>query len=402
MLQIFLLGLLRQPKWGHLKQLHEVIKSCSTTLLQGVQRNFSLGQLQEGYVFEEEKGECVAFLKNNDRDNKVTVQFRNRSYELLPRSISILPDCQNVAFNTANVNTTSNRRIISPKQNFSSLDDWKQFQDVIPYFDNTSLRSDSLLEQMNTTKDKSDYLWYTLRFEYNLSCRKPTLSVQSAAHVAHAFINNTYIGGEHGNHDVKSFTLELPVTVNQGTNNLSILSAMVGLPDSGAFLERRFAGLISVELPCSEQESLNLTNSTWGYQVGLLGEQLQVYKKQNNSDIGWSQLGNIMEQLLIWYKTTFDTPEGDDPVVLDLSSMGKGEAWVNEQSIGRYWILFHDSKGNPSQSLYHVPRSFLKDTGNVLVLVEEGGGNPLGISLDTVSVIDLQQNFSKLTLPSSS
>jgi len=49
-----------------------------------------------------------------------------------------------------------------------------------------------------------------------------------------------------------------------------------------------------------------------------------------------------------------------------------------------------------------VPRSFLKDTGNVLVLVEEGGGNPLGISLDTVSVIDLQQNFSKLTLPSSS
>ncbi|KAG5035864.1 hypothetical protein JHK87_010774 [Glycine soja] len=342
-----------------------------------IARNGSYVNYYMGYVFEEEKGECVAFLINNDRDNKVTVQFRNRSYELLPRSISILPDCQNVAFNTANVNTTSNRRIISPKQNFSSLDDWKQFQDVIPYFDNTSLRSDSLLEQMNTTKDKSDYLWYTLRFEYNLSCRKPTLSVQSAAHVAHAFINNTYIGGEHGNHDVKSFTLELPVTVNQGTNNLSILSAMVGLPDSGAFLERRFAGLISVELQCSEQESLNLTNSTWGYQVGLLGEQLQVYKEQNNSDIGWSQLGNIMEQLLIWYKTTFDTPEGDDPVVLDLSSMGKGEAWVNEQSIGRYWILFHDSKGNPSQSLYHVPRSFLKDTGNVLVLVEEGGGNPL-------------------------
>lgn len=134
MLQIFLLGLLRQPKWGHLKQLHEVIKSCSTTLLQGVQRNFTLGQLLEVsalafplsnrftctnhnlnilkvfphfdqvYVFEEEKGECVAFLINNDRDNKATVQFRNSSYELLPKSISILPDCQNVTFSTANVN----------------------------------------------------------------------------------------------------------------------------------------------------------------------------------------------------------------------------------------------------------------------------------------------------------
>jgi hypothetical protein len=46
-LQILLLGLFRQPKWGHLKELHAAIKSCSTTLLQGVQRNFALGELQE-------------------------------------------------------------------------------------------------------------------------------------------------------------------------------------------------------------------------------------------------------------------------------------------------------------------------------------------------------------------
>lgn len=32
--------------------------------------------------------------------------------------------------------------------------------------------------------------------------------------------------------------------------------------------------------------------------------------------------------------------------------MGKGEAWVNGQSIGRYWISFHTSKGTPSQALY--------------------------------------------------
>ncbi|KAI5435901.1 hypothetical protein KIW84_022358, partial [Lathyrus oleraceus] len=108
------------------------IKSCSTTLLQGVQRNFSLGELQEGYVFEEENGGCVALLINNDKGNNVTIQFRNSSYDLLPKSISILPDCQNVAFNTANVSTTSNRRIITSRQNFSSVDEWQQLQDVIP------------------------------------------------------------------------------------------------------------------------------------------------------------------------------------------------------------------------------------------------------------------------------
>jgi len=43
--------------------------------------------------------------------------------------------------------------------------------------------------------------------------------------------NKLYLlGGAHGNHDVKSFTLEFPVTLHEGTNNLSILSVMVGLP----------------------------------------------------------------------------------------------------------------------------------------------------------------------------
>ncbi|KAI4336465.1 hypothetical protein L6164_014988 [Bauhinia variegata] len=394
-------GLLRQPKWGHLKELHAAIKSCSTTILQGAQKNFSLGQLQEGYVFEEDKGGCVAFLINNDRTNNVSVQFQNTTYQLPSKSISILPDCQNVTYNTAIVHTPSNRRIITPRHKFSSANNWQQFEDVIPSFDDTSLRSDSLLEHMNTTKDKSDYLWYTLRYENNLSCSQPTLDVESAAHLAHAFVNGEYVGGAHRNHDVKSFTLELPISLGEGTNNISLLSVMVGLPDSGAFLERRFAGLTKVQIQCSEQETYNLANSTWGYQVALVGEQLEIYKEQTSSDIEWSPLGNTTNQTLTWYKTVFDEPEGDDPVALNLSSMGKGEAWVNGRSIGRYWILFHDSKGRPSQSQYHVPRSFLKASGNLLVLVDEGGGNPLGISLNTVSVSVSRENmFSKSSFPS--
>ncbi|KAL6965805.1 Beta-galactosidase 7 [Sarracenia purpurea var. burkii] len=40
---------------------------------------------------------------------------------------------------------------------------------------------------------------------------------------------------------------------------------------------------------------------------------------------------------MTWYKTTFKAPLGTDPVVIDLQGMGKGLAWVNGQSIGRYW-----------------------------------------------------------------
>lgn len=38
------------------------------------------------------------------------------------------------------------------------------------------------------------------------------------------------------------------------------------------------------------------------------------------------------------------------------------------------------------QSRYNVPRSFLKPTGNQLVILEEETGNPIGISLDSISI----------------
>lgn len=36
-------------------------------------------------------------------------------------------------------------------------------------------------------------------------------------------------------------------------------------------------------------------------------------------------------------QATFKAPLGNDPVVVDLQGLGKGLAWVNGQSIGRYW-----------------------------------------------------------------
>lgn len=42
----------------------------------------------------------------------------------------------------------------------------------------------------------------------------------------------------------------------------------------------------------------------------------------------------------LYYQTVFLTPEGKGPVSLNLSGMGKGEAWVNGQSIGRYWSQY--------------------------------------------------------------
>lgn len=47
---------------------------------------------------------CAAFLMNQDKIYS-TVHFLNSSYTLSPNSISILPDCKNVDFNTAKVSS---------------------------------------------------------------------------------------------------------------------------------------------------------------------------------------------------------------------------------------------------------------------------------------------------------
>jgi len=133
---------------------------------------------------------------------------------------------------------------------------------------------------------------------------------------------------------------------------------------------------------------------------------------------------------LFWcLQAYFNAPQGNDPLALDMGSMGKGMMWINGQSIGRHWpanlgkgkceqchyagmftetkclsdcdkpsqrwsdqcflILMHD-KCTPKLTLsfkllvlfrYHVPRSWLKPTGNLLVVFEEWGGDPKWISL---------------------
>lgn len=47
---------------------------------------------------------CSALLLNQDK-NDSTVKFLNSSYHLSPKSITVLPDCKNVAFNTAKVSS---------------------------------------------------------------------------------------------------------------------------------------------------------------------------------------------------------------------------------------------------------------------------------------------------------
>ncbi|XP_060966792.1 beta-galactosidase 3-like [Cannabis sativa] len=116
-------------------------------------------------------------------------------------------------------------------------------------------------------------------------------------------------------------------------------------------------------------------------------------------------------QPLTWYKAEINPPPGKEPVGLDMVHMGKGLAWLNGEEIGRYWPRkssiddgcvkecdyrgkFMPNKcftgcGEPTQRWYHVPRSWFKSSGNILVIFEEKGGDPSKITLSRRKVTGL-------------
>lgn len=66
--------------------------------------------------------------------------------------------------NLEQVSTQYTTRTMGRGEVLDAADVWQEFTEAIPNFDSTSTRSETLLEQMNTTKDSSDYLWYTFRY----------------------------------------------------------------------------------------------------------------------------------------------------------------------------------------------------------------------------------------------
>ncbi|KAJ1687875.1 hypothetical protein LUZ63_019265 [Rhynchospora breviuscula] len=401
-------GLLRQPKWGHMKDLHHAIKQCEPTIVAaGDPVVASLGHNLQSSVFKSASGGCAAFLGNFDWTAHANVTFNGKQYELPPWSISILPDCKSDVFNTARVSAQTSEMRMDTVESFS----WQSHTEEINATEKVAFTNNMMMEQLNITRDKTDYLWYTTfvnidKTEKFLSNgQDPTLTVMSSGHAMSVFVNGKLAGKEYGSIDNPGVKFTGKVKMWDGSNTISILSATVGLPNVGEHFETWNAGVIGpVTLGGLNEGSRLLTFQKWIYQIGLKGESLSLHTPAGSSSVQWGKAA--VNQPLTWYKTTFNAPGGNEPLALDMSSMGKGQVWINGQSIGRYWPAYKavgdcpacNYKGNysektcqsqcgdASQKWYHVPRSWLKPTGNLMVVLEEWGGDPSGISLVKRSV----------------
>ncbi|CAK9148226.1 unnamed protein product [Ilex paraguariensis] len=400
-------GLIREPKYSHLMKLHKAIKLCEPALISSDPSVITLGKSQQAHVFSVGES-CAAFLSNSDSNSDARVIFNNMHYDLPPWSVSILPDCRNVVFNTAKVHSqTSGMQMLPTNSNFQS---WETYDEEISSLeDSSTLTAVGLLDQINVTRDSSDYLWYMTSVDIQSSesilrgGQKPTLTVQSRGNVLHVFINGQLSGSGQGNWQKTGFTFNGPINLLPGTNMIALLSVAVGLPNIGVHFETWETGVLGpVVVKGLDQGKRDLSWQKWTYKVGLKGEAMNLVSSDGVSSVEWIQ-GSLVDQgqqPLKWYKAYFDAPEGDEPLALDMKSMGKGQAWINGQSIGRYWTVYANGNcgvckysgifktstcqigcGEATQQWYHVPRSWLKPTQNLLVLFEELGGDASKISL---------------------
>ncbi|KAL0553416.1 hypothetical protein IC582_007311 [Cucumis melo] len=407
-------GMIRQPKYGHLKNLHRAIKLCEHALVSSDPTVTSLGAYEQAHVFSSGPGRCAAFLANYHTNSAATVVFNNMRYILPPWSISILPNCKRVVFNTAQVGVHIARTQMLPT--ISKLS-WETYnEDTYSLGGSSRMTVAGLLEQINVTRDASDYLWYMTSVGISSSeaflrgGQKPTLSVRSAGHAVHVFINGQFSGSAYGSREHPEFTYTGPINLRAGMNKIALLSIAVGLPNVGLHFEKLQTGILGpISISGLNEGKKDLTWQKWSYQVGLKGEAMNLVSPTEATSVDWIK-GSLSQgqRPLTWYKASFNAPGGNEPLALDLRSMGKGQAWINGQSIGRYWMAYakggcgrctyagtyrpskcENGCGQPTQRWYHIPRSWLKPTNNVLVLFEELGGDASKISLLRRSVTGL-------------
>ncbi|GAB4833510.1 Beta-galactosidase 7 [Ancistrocladus abbreviatus] len=355
-------GNLNQPKWGHLKELHEIIYRLERILTHGDIQNIDYGQMMSVNV----QTALMEKRKNPAEHEPYNFKWQWKGEEL----------------------SHWNARLNLKK----------------------TIRSHQLLEQKAVTNDTSDYLYLMTRVRVYkkdpFSGDRTKIRVQTNGHILHVYVDEKYIGTHFG----YKFVFEEKVKMPTGIHTITLISATVGLQNYGGNFDTVPVGVLGPVQLIGKQNNneviKDLSNSAWLYKVGLNGEEKQLSIGGNYANSRWHTDNLPVGHRFTWYKTTFKAPLGRDPVVLDLLGMGKGMAWVNGQSLGRYWPTYLAGDGcddtcdyrgpyngnkcsKPTETndvRYHVPRSFFRDGMNTLVLFEEFGGNPSFVNFKIVTI----------------
>lgn len=79
----------------------------------------------------------------------------------------------------------------------------------------------------------------------------------------------------------------------------------------------------------------------------------------------------------VWWRSHFNPPAASHGLYFEAAGLTKGQIYVNERHLCRYFVATADGKHVAPQHLYHIPAPWIRpDEPNELLVFDEHGGNP--------------------------
>ena len=397
-------GLPNEPKHNHLNRLHYAIAQVSGDLLasdaqykSGValpwrynaSDSWRNGTEQLAFVY----GQTV-FIESS-APVFVQTQYKSVVYDMAAGSVLIVQDGE-LAFNTSEVQVVNAKRVNTPVWDAPLA--WQVWSEGV-YSASSAAATDLAaglpaykftrpVEQLNVTRDLTEYCWYSTSFTATKSMATAALTIDSGtAQSFIAYIDSMYVGTCYNQVKNWPYTADWLCNISvsnikAGTHSLSLLSSALGIengmgpgevPYENHWKGVRANGKVAIG-------SLDLTMGGWTLRPYLTGEYLGLPSASGHSSVLWSSEWQAATgQPLTWYyaqfpAVTLPTTGSVYSVLIDMSGFTRGHAFINGHDIGRYWLIA-GRDGQPTQSLYHIPQDWLSSNNqtNTLTIIEEVG-----------------------------
>lgn len=400
-------GVPHEPKYSHVAHLNRLLAAYAHVIVTepaGLNRSIALesynnathswsvnGTLALAFSYGGESG--LVFIECTATDT-LLVRFANLVYSMPPQSVLVLGASESssapsfdvlwASFDAANV---SHHNSISATQPLSSAV-WSFWPEPLsgPLVDSApALWHVSPVEQSSVSATLgtfgTPYLWYSVNVTLGDALAGHVRFLGEMASIYTLFVDGVRVAEafnvDHA--DALPIPVELAVSLPAGTSALCILSTSLGFsnrvdPGTG----RKFKGILADLVVLTDGFRLvDLTTLGWSMRPGLIGPQANSI---------WTPLGAGEQAALpCWYRVTFEAPVARHAVgsstdrawLLDATGLGRGDAYLNGQSLGLYWnVTRNDGSGLATQRYYYVPDSFLVAGTNELLLFETLAGQP--------------------------
>ena len=394
----------RQPKFDHLKALHQTLIEIAPCVLESKSELLSEHQIlikggtgdweatgeQRMFVYcsksEQESGDAVVFVENDS----AAVVFallrfpgRNQSLTVQGNAGVVLVNGI-VVFDSASIDPRAAGVRRETTKEPAALLDWQSYVEPIgvdPHgvATQTHFAPIEQTQLMVSSRVSSDYAWYSTFFTVPQSMgvvRNATIAIESQrASAMSVYMNEVYINSEADPyHDDGNITFTIHIaTLYPTLYSLSILSENFGYGNLigrfGADTRPKIKGItgsvsisgVCLTVPCELQ--LVDGKRRWHSLAGLHGERKLQFSPHRHA----KAVKAIDSHKAAWSRALFDTPSYDpnsQSLFLDITS-GRGHLWLNGYDLGRYWNITRGETAAYTQRYYFLPEEYLYTSGQL-------------------------------------